>query len=69
MMLDIQVERTAIRAAVEKGNMDIVRCLLQAFPEARDMEDEVNLVRIESDGASAVDEFERASQEKVYIYS
>ena len=42
MMLNIQVKGTAIHFAVKKGNMGIVSCLLQAFPEARDMEDEVS---------------------------
>ena len=42
---DWQVEgrsSTAIHVAVEKGDIDIFRCLLEAFPEARDMEDEVS---------------------------
>ena len=42
MLNYIQVDGTAIHFAVKKGNMDILRCLLQAFPEARDMEDKVS---------------------------
>lgn len=31
--------RTAIHAAVERGNLEILRHLIETFPEARDLED------------------------------